>query len=107
MPGVLLPFVLLLVIPGDPGGAAQSFPRDLVARSTVGLAGEWGGEVSGAGVTRAWGASGVSPCPPRVPPATAAYPRFGGLRGDNVTDQLGLDFQRMLCLNSTLFVAAR
>ncbi|XP_074896814.1 semaphorin-6C isoform X1 [Buteo buteo] len=79
MPGVLLPFVLLLLllIPGDPGGAAQSFPRDLVARSTVGLA------------------------------ATAAYPRFGGLRGDNVTDQLGLDFQRMLCLNSTLFVAAR
>ncbi|XP_069650266.1 semaphorin-6C isoform X4 [Haliaeetus albicilla] len=78
MPGVLLPFVLLLlIIPGDPRGAALSFPRDLVAHSTVGLA------------------------------ATAAYPRFGGLRGDNVTDQLGLDFQRMLCLNSTLFVAAR
>ncbi|XP_029880341.1 semaphorin-6C isoform X3 [Aquila chrysaetos chrysaetos] len=77
MLGVLLPFVFLLLIPGDPGGAAQSFPRDLVARSTVGLA------------------------------ATAAYPRFGGLQGDNITDQLGLDFQRMLCLNSTLFVAAR
>ncbi|XP_014816313.1 PREDICTED: semaphorin-6C-like [Calidris pugnax] len=38
---------------------------------------------------------------------TAAYPRFGGLRGDNVTAQLGLDFQHMLRLNRTLFVAAR
>ncbi|GAB0201093.1 semaphorin-6C [Grus japonensis] len=74
MPGVPLPFVLLVLVPG---GAAQSFPRDLVARSTVGLA------------------------------ATAAYPRFTGLRGDNVTAQLGLDFQRMLRLNGTLFVAAR
>ncbi|XP_075593193.1 semaphorin-6C isoform X2 [Balearica regulorum gibbericeps] len=74
MPGVPLPFVLLILVPG---GAAQSFPRDLVARSTVGLA------------------------------ATAAYPRFAGLRGDNVTAQFGLDFQRMLRLNGTLFVAAR
>ncbi|NXJ85584.1 SEM6C protein, partial [Trogon melanurus] len=74
MPGVPLPFVLLLLLPG---GAAQSFPRDLVARSTVGLA------------------------------ATAAYPRFGGLHGDNATAQLGLDFQHMLRLNGTLFVAAR
>uniref|UniRef100_A0A8B9BU91 Semaphorin 6C n=1 Tax=Anser brachyrhynchus TaxID=132585 RepID=A0A8B9BU91_9AVES len=41
------------------------------------------------------------------PPATATYPRFGGLRGDNGTTQLGLDFQRMLRLNGTLFVAAR
>lgn len=39
MPGVPLPFVLLILIPG---GAAPSFPRDLVARSTVGLAGELG-----------------------------------------------------------------
>ncbi|NXE98681.1 SEM6C protein, partial [Menura novaehollandiae] len=39
--------------------------------------------------------------------ATAAYPRFGGLRGDNGTARLGLDFQRMLRLNGTLFVAAR
>lgn len=39
MPGVPLPFVLLILIPG---GAAASFPRDLVARSTVGLAGERG-----------------------------------------------------------------
>ncbi|NWX10814.1 SEM6C protein, partial [Caloenas nicobarica] len=68
------PFVLLILIPG---GAAPSFPRDLVARSTVGLA------------------------------ATAAYPRFGGLRGDNATAQRGLDFQHMLRLNGTLFVAAR
>ncbi|XP_068031030.1 semaphorin-6C isoform X2 [Anomalospiza imberbis] len=74
MPGVLLPFVVLLLLAGTP---AQSFPRDLVARSTVGLA------------------------------ATAAYPRFGGLRGDNGTARLGLDFQRMLRLNGTLFVAAR
>ncbi|NWS45706.1 SEM6C protein, partial [Probosciger aterrimus] len=77
MPGLPLPFLLFLLIPGPPRGAAQPFPRDLVARSTVGLA------------------------------ATAAYPRFGGLRGDNVTAQLGLDFQRMLRLNGTLFVAAR
>ncbi|NXX19396.1 SEM6C protein, partial [Podargus strigoides] len=75
MRGVPLPFVLLLLL--VPGGTAQSFPRDLVARSTVGLA------------------------------ATAAYPRFSGLRGDNVTAQLGLDFQRMLRLNGTLFLAAR
>ncbi|XP_030329784.1 semaphorin-6C isoform X2 [Strigops habroptila] len=77
MPGLPLPFLLLLLGPGPPRGAAQPFPRDLVARSTVGLA------------------------------ATAAYPRFGGLRGDNATAQLGLDFQRMLRLNGTLFVAAR
>ncbi|NXQ58424.1 SEM6C protein, partial [Anthoscopus minutus] len=69
-----LPFVVVLLLAGAP---AQSFPRDLVARSTVGLA------------------------------ATAAYPRFGGLRGDNGTARLGLDFQRMLRLNGTLFVAAR
>ncbi|NXB08482.1 SEM6C protein, partial [Cnemophilus loriae] len=74
MPGVPLPFVLFLLLAAAP---AQSFPRDLVARSTVGLA------------------------------ATAAYPRFGGLRGDNGTARLGLDFQRMLRLNGTLFVAAR
>ncbi|NWW33434.1 SEM6C protein, partial [Panurus biarmicus] len=76
MPGVPLPFVVLLflLLAGTP---AQSFPRDLVARSTVGLA------------------------------ATAAYPRFGGLRGDNGTARLGLDFQRMLRLNGTLLVAAR
>ncbi|KAM8986362.1 semaphorin-6C [Ara ararauna] len=77
MPGLPLPFLLFLLTPAPPRGAAQPFPRDLIARSTVGLA------------------------------ATAAYPRFGGLRGDNVTAQLGLDFQRMLRLNGTLFVAAR
>ncbi|XP_064355208.1 semaphorin-6C isoform X2 [Dromaius novaehollandiae] len=73
----LLLLLLLLLLLGGTGGLALSFPRDLVARSTVGLAG------------------------------TAAYPRFSGLRGDNVTAQLGLDFQRMLRLNGTLFVAAR
>ncbi|XP_041259877.1 semaphorin-6C [Onychostruthus taczanowskii] len=77
MPGVPLLFVLLLLLLLITGTPAQSFPRDLVARSTVGLA------------------------------ATAAYPRFGGLRGDNGTARLGLDFQRMLRLNGTLFVAAR
>uniref|UniRef100_A0A8C6YQ50 Semaphorin 6C n=1 Tax=Nothoprocta perdicaria TaxID=30464 RepID=A0A8C6YQ50_NOTPE len=41
------------------------------------------------------------------PPGTATYPRFSGLRGDNVTAQLGLGFQRMLSLNGTLFVADR
>ncbi|XP_066193825.1 semaphorin-6C [Sylvia atricapilla] len=76
MPRVPLPFVLLLLLLLA-GAPAQSFPRDLVARSTVGLA------------------------------ATAAYPRFGGLRGDNGTARLGLDFQRMLRLNGTLLVAAR
>ncbi|NXY24936.1 SEM6C protein, partial [Atrichornis clamosus] len=75
MPGIPLPFVLLLLLLA--GAPVRSFPRDLVARSTVGLA------------------------------ATAAYPRFGGLRGDNGTARLGLDFQRMLRLNGTLFVAAR
>ncbi|XP_068778352.1 semaphorin-6C isoform X2 [Struthio camelus] len=68
---------LLLLLLGGPGGTALSFPQDLVARSTVGLAG------------------------------TATYPRFSGLRDDNITAQLGLDFQRMLRLNGTLFVAAR
>ncbi|NWZ87545.1 SEM6C protein, partial [Poecile atricapillus] len=77
MPGVPLPFVFLLLLLLLAGAPAQPFPRDLVARSTVGLA------------------------------ATAAYPRFGGLRGDNGTARLGLDFQRMLRLNGTLFVAAR
>ncbi|XP_051496953.1 LOW QUALITY PROTEIN: semaphorin-6C [Apus apus] len=74
MPGVPLPLVLLLLIPG---GSVATFPRDLLPRSTVGLA------------------------------ATAAYPRFGGLRGDNLTAQLGLGFQRMLRLNRTLLLAAR
>lgn len=100
MLGVLLAFVLV-VVPGAPRGVAQSFPRDLVPRSTVGLAGEQG---PGAGGTRP--AGGVVTVFPH-PPATTTYPRFGGLRGDNVTAQLGLDFQRMLRLNSTLFVAAR
>ncbi|NXI43261.1 SEM6C protein, partial [Galbula dea] len=68
---------LLLLLLLLPGGSAGTFPRDLVPRSTVGLA------------------------------ATAAYPRFGGLRGDNLTAQLGLDFQHMLSLNGTLLVAAR
>ncbi|KAM6039599.1 semaphorin-6C isoform 2-T2 [Chlamydotis macqueenii] len=75
MLGVPPPFLLLLLL--VPGGAAPSFPRDLVARSTVGLA------------------------------ATAAYPRFSGLRGDDSAARLGLDFQRMLRLNRTLLVAAR
>ncbi|NXQ83591.1 SEM6C protein, partial [Nyctibius grandis] len=39
--------------------------------------------------------------------ATAAYPRFGGLWGDNGTARLGLDFQHMLRLNGSLLVAAR
>ncbi|XP_072774516.1 semaphorin-6C isoform X2 [Taeniopygia guttata] len=77
MPGVPLPFVVLLLLLLLAGTPAQPFPRDLAARSTVGLA------------------------------ATAAYPRFGGLRGDNGTARLGLDFQRMLRLNGTLLVAAR
>lgn len=100
MLGVLLAFVLV-VVPGAPRGVAQSFPRDLVPRSTVGLAGEWGPGAGGTGP-----AVGIVTVFPH-PPATATYPRFGGLRGDNVTAQLGLDFQRMLRLNSTLFVAAR
>ncbi|NWZ28611.1 SEM6C protein, partial [Asarcornis scutulata] len=100
MLGVLLAFVLV-VVPGAPRGEAQSFPRDLVPRSTVGLAGEQGPGAGGTGPV-----GGVVTVFPH-PPATATYPRFGGLRGDNVTAQLGLDFQRMLRLNSTLFVAAR
>ncbi|XP_015280001.1 PREDICTED: semaphorin-6C [Gekko japonicus] len=54
-----------------------SFPKDLVPVSTVGLAG------------------------------TAQCPYFRGLPGDNDTAQLGLDFQSMLRLNQTLFIAAR
>ncbi|NXW70980.1 SEM6C protein, partial [Hirundo rustica] len=102
MPGVPLPFVLLLLLAGAP---ARSFPRDLVARSTVGLSSERVSGVSGGsgGLGRA---AGVSPCPPGSS-ATASYPRFGGLRGDNGTARLGLDFQRMLRLNGTLLVAAR
>ncbi|XP_065607594.1 semaphorin-6C [Cyrtonyx montezumae] len=56
---------------------ALSFPRDLEPRSTVGLS------------------------------ATAACPRFGGLRGDNVSAAVGIGFQRMLLHNGTLLVAAR
>ncbi|KAM8794356.1 semaphorin-6C [Eudromia elegans] len=59
------------------GGAALAFPQDLVPLSTVALA------------------------------DTTGYPRFSGLRGDNVSAQLGLGFQRMLSLNGTLLVAAR
>ncbi|XP_078526774.1 semaphorin-6C isoform X2 [Lissotriton helveticus] len=40
-------------------------------------------------------------------PGTLSYPWFRGLVTDNETAQLGLDFQRMLKLNHTLFIAAR
>ncbi|XP_069074595.1 semaphorin-6C isoform X3 [Pleurodeles waltl] len=40
-------------------------------------------------------------------PGTLAYPWFRGLVTDNETALLGLDFQRMLKLNHTLFIAAR
>lgn len=60
--------------------------------------------MTGAGVTP--GTGDPAGCH-RVPAATAAYPRFGGLRGDNATAQRGLDFQHMLRLNGTLLVAAR
>uniref|UniRef100_A0A8C0GVX7 Semaphorin 6C n=1 Tax=Chelonoidis abingdonii TaxID=106734 RepID=A0A8C0GVX7_CHEAB len=55
--------------------SALSFPKDLAPLSTVGL------------------------------PTTSTYPCFRGLAGDNDTAQLGLDFQRMLRLNQTLFIA--
>uniref|UniRef100_A0A8C5F1Q8 Semaphorin 6C n=1 Tax=Gopherus evgoodei TaxID=1825980 RepID=A0A8C5F1Q8_9SAUR len=55
--------------------SALSFPKDLAPLSTVGL------------------------------PTTSMYPCFRGLTGDNDTAQLGLDFQRMLRLNQTLFIA--
>ncbi|XP_074785405.1 semaphorin-6C isoform X1 [Athene noctua] len=79
MPGEPLPFLLLLLLLLllGPGGAAAAFPRDLAARSTVGLA------------------------------ATAAYPRFGGLRGGPGPAPRGLDFQRMVRLNGSLLVAGR
>ncbi|XP_053134250.1 semaphorin-6C isoform X2 [Hemicordylus capensis] len=57
--------------------SAASFPKDLTPLSTVSLAG------------------------------SARYPYFRGLAGDNDTAQLGLDFQSMLQLNHTLFIAAR
>ncbi|CAM9125496.1 unnamed protein product [Bubo scandiacus] len=48
MPGVPLPFVLLLLLLLAPGGAAPSFPRDLVARSTppppTPASAAWGGD---------------------------------------------------------------
>ncbi|XP_069505934.1 semaphorin-6C isoform X3 [Ambystoma mexicanum] len=40
-------------------------------------------------------------------PGTLSYPWFRGLVTDNETAQLGLDFQRVLKLNHTLFIAAR
>ncbi|XP_029436073.1 semaphorin-6C isoform X2 [Rhinatrema bivittatum] len=40
-------------------------------------------------------------------PGTLSYPWFRGLMTDNDTAKLGLDFQRMLKLNHTLFIAAR
>ncbi|XP_063001786.1 semaphorin-6C isoform X2 [Elgaria multicarinata webbii] len=57
--------------------SAASFPKDLTPLNTVSVAG------------------------------TAQYPYFRGLAGDNDTAQLGLDFQIMLQLNQTLFIAAR
>uniref|UniRef100_K7GFT7 Semaphorin 6C n=1 Tax=Pelodiscus sinensis TaxID=13735 RepID=K7GFT7_PELSI len=57
--------------------SALSFPKDLAPLSTVDL------------------------------PPTSLYPCFRGLARDNDTAQLGLDFQRMLRLNPTLFIAAR
>lgn len=76
MLGVLLAFVLvLIVVPGAPRGVAQSFPRDLVPRSTVGLAGERG---PGLGARGQPGAS--SPCShvPQPPPPTPASGVSGG-----------------------------
>ncbi|XP_052521013.1 semaphorin-6C isoform X1 [Tympanuchus pallidicinctus] len=66
-----------LLVLVGPAALALSFPRDLEPRSAVGLS------------------------------ATAVYPRFGGLRGDNGSAELGIGFQRMLRLNGTLLVAAR
>nr|XP_060614023.1 semaphorin-6C isoform X1 [Anolis sagrei ordinatus] len=57
--------------------SATSFPKDLSPLHTVGGAG------------------------------TARYPYFRGLADDNDTTQLGLDFQSMLRINQTLFIAAR
>ncbi|XP_077175996.1 semaphorin-6C isoform X2 [Paroedura picta] len=57
--------------------STASFPKDLLPVSTVSLAG------------------------------TSQCPYFRGLPGDNDTAQLGLDFQSMLRLNHTLFIAAR
>ncbi|CAH2327159.1 semaphorin-6C isoform X2 [Pelobates cultripes] len=39
--------------------------------------------------------------------STSSYPWFRGLTSDDDTAHLGLDFQKMLKLNQTLFVAAR
>ncbi|XP_019412446.1 PREDICTED: semaphorin-6C isoform X1 [Crocodylus porosus] len=69
--------LLLLALAWSLPAATLSFSRDLVPLSTVGLT------------------------------STSQYPWFRGLAGDNDTAQLGLDFQRMLRLNQTLFVAAR
>eukprot|EP00076_Gallus_gallus_P016267 XP_015135528.1 semaphorin-6C isoform X2 [Gallus gallus] len=68
---------LPLLVLVGPAALALSFPRDLEPRSAVGLS------------------------------ATASYPRFGGLRGDNGSAEFGIGFQRMLRLNGTLLVAAR
>ncbi|XP_062821015.1 semaphorin-6C isoform X2 [Anolis carolinensis] len=57
--------------------SAASFPKDLNPLHTLGGAG------------------------------TARYPYFRGLADDNDTTQLGLDFQSMLRINQTLFIAAR
>ncbi|KAM4690750.1 semaphorin-6C [Rhinophrynus dorsalis] len=40
-------------------------------------------------------------------PSTLSYPWFRGLASDDDTAHLGLDFQKMLKLNQTLFIAAR
>lgn len=58
-------------------------------------------------------AQGRSPYPIRCSllcftlPGTHLYPSFRGLGGENDSDALGLDFQSMLQINQTLFVAAR
>ncbi|XP_048374785.1 semaphorin-6C [Sphaerodactylus townsendi] len=57
--------------------STASFPKDLIPSSTVSLAG------------------------------ATQWTYFQGLPGDNDTTQLGLDFQSMLRLNQTLFIAAR
>uniref|UniRef100_A0A8C9G9U2 Semaphorin 6C n=1 Tax=Pavo cristatus TaxID=9049 RepID=A0A8C9G9U2_PAVCR len=91
--------------PPSPSSSSWAPPRwRCPSRGTSSRAAPWGCQVSGDSVGRNGDAVGT--WGHRVPPpaATAAYPRFGGLRGDNGSAELGIGFQRMLRLNGTLLV---
>ncbi|MEE6491538.1 hypothetical protein FKM82_016255 [Ascaphus truei] len=70
-------FLAVILLVGQCLSSALVFPKDLAPLRTIDL------------------------------PSTLSYPGFRGLTSDDDSAQLGLDFQKMLKLNQTLFIAAR